>query len=76
MIIKITSFKPCNRQRVRKFYFAVFVMEYFIRQRNYDIMAINDVLYDLNLKLLSVHTEVKNKDSNPETKRSGHAKQD
>lgn len=38
-------------------------MEYFIRRQNYDIMAINDVLDDLNLKLFSCYKPVKDKDN-------------
>lgn len=33
-------------------------MEYFIKHRNYDIMAINEVLYELGLKVFSCHKPV------------------
>lgn len=35
------------------------VMEYFINTQNYDIMAINEVLYEMNIKLFSCYTPVK-----------------
>lgn len=38
-------------------------MEYFIRHHNYDIMAINDVLGDLNLKPFSCYKPVKDNDN-------------
>ena len=36
-------------------------MEYFIKHRNYDIMAINEVLYELGLKVFSCHKSVSDK---------------
>ncbi|MDE6690395.1 MAG: hypothetical protein K2K04_00335 [Clostridia bacterium] len=33
-------------------------MEYFIKHRNYDIMAINEVLYELGIKVFSCHKPV------------------
>lgn len=38
-------------------------MQYFIEHKNYDIMAINDVLYKLKLKLFSCYKSVKDKDN-------------
>lgn len=39
------------------------VMVYFIRHGNYDVMAINDVLYELGLKPFSCHKDVRDSDS-------------
>ncbi len=36
-------------------------MEYFIKHKNYDIMAINEVLYELRLKVFSCHKPVSGK---------------
>lgn len=36
-------------------------MEYFIKHKNYDVMAINEVLYELGLKLFSCHKPVSGK---------------
>ena len=38
-------------------------MYYFIEQKNYDIMAINEVLYELDLKVFSCHKPVRDKDT-------------
>ncbi len=36
-------------------------MEYFIKHKNYDIMAINEMLYELGLKLFSCHRQISGK---------------